>query len=38
MGDREMVDRHRNARYVTLRLKSSMYTAFTRPTTAAWSR
>jgi len=25
MGDRETVDRHRNARHVTLRLKSSMH-------------
>jgi phosphatidylserine decarboxylase len=31
MGDRAMVDRHRNARYVTLRLKSSMYHRFHAP-------
>jgi len=31
MCDREMVDLHRNARYVTLRLKSSMYHRFHAP-------
>jgi phosphatidylserine decarboxylase len=31
MGDRKMVDLHRNARYVTLRLKSSMYHRFHAP-------
>jgi phosphatidylserine decarboxylase len=31
MGDRTMVDLHRNARYVTLRLKSSMYHRFHAP-------
>jgi phosphatidylserine decarboxylase len=31
MGDRQMVDLHRNARYVTLRLKSSMYHRFHAP-------
>jgi phosphatidylserine decarboxylase len=31
MGDQRMVDRHRNARYVTLRLKSSMYHRFHAP-------
>jgi phosphatidylserine decarboxylase len=31
MGDRRMVDLHRNARYVTLRLKSSMYHRFHAP-------
>ena len=31
MGDPAMVDRHRNARYVTLRLKSSMYHRFHAP-------
>ena len=31
MGDREMVDAHRNARYVTLRLTSSMYHRFHAP-------
>jgi phosphatidylserine decarboxylase len=31
MGDAKMVDLHRNARYVTLRLKSSMYHRFHAP-------
>jgi phosphatidylserine decarboxylase len=31
MGDRAMVETHRNARYVTLRLKSSMYHRFHAP-------
>ena len=31
MGDRAMVEAHRNARYVTLRLKSSMYHRFHAP-------
>jgi phosphatidylserine decarboxylase len=31
MGDQRMVDRHRDARYVTLRLKSSMYHRFHAP-------
>ena len=31
MGDRAMIDLHRNARYVTLRLKSSMYHRFHAP-------
>ena len=31
MRDRDMVDAHRNARYVTLRLKSSMYHRFHAP-------
>jgi phosphatidylserine decarboxylase len=31
MGDPKMVDLHRNARYVTLRLKSSMYHRFHAP-------
>ena len=31
MGDQRMVDRYRNARYVTLRLKSSMYHRFHAP-------
>jgi phosphatidylserine decarboxylase len=31
MGDRNMVDLHRNTRYVTLRLKSSMYHRFHAP-------
>ncbi|MBO0753619.1 MAG: phosphatidylserine decarboxylase [Bradyrhizobiaceae bacterium] len=31
MGDEGMVDRYRNARYVTLRLKSSMYHRFHAP-------
>jgi phosphatidylserine decarboxylase len=34
MGDRKMVDLHRNARYVTLRLKSSMYHRFHAPVAA----